>query len=124
MGKHVEACEREWHAGRFYKLRAVYSEHERYGSQLDIHQIRVVKETDREDGFDEAQLVESSRHDLSQLFTELRTLTAQHVADEPLRNLVLAVLDRHAPALMRLPATRDRAYPYRGTEHRYDLVAS
>src|SRR5436309_14233559 len=27
---HFAACERDWHAGRFYKLRATYGEHERY----------------------------------------------------------------------------------------------
>src|SRR5204863_4756643 len=36
------------------------------------------------------------------------------IADEPLRGLVLGLLDRHAEALQRLPATRDRAYAYRG----------
>jgi 3'-5' exoribonuclease len=107
-------CERDWQAGQFYKLRAVYDEHERYGPQVEILNIRPVNDDDREDGFDEAQFIESSRHDLAKLFEELRTLAAKHIADEPLRNLVLALLDRHGPALTRLPATRDRAYPYRG----------
>jgi 3'-5' exoribonuclease len=108
------ACERDWQIGGFYKLRAVYQEHERYGPQVEIHNIRAVIDADRADGFHESQIVESSRHDLNQLFGELRTLASEHIADEPLRNLVLALLDRHAPALMRLPATRDKAYPYRG----------
>jgi 3'-5' exoribonuclease len=107
-------CDQEWQVGSFYKLRAVYKEHERYGPQVEIHIIRAVNEADRTDGFDESQVVESSRHDLTQMFGELRTLASDRIADEPLRNLVLALLDRHAPALMRLPATRDRAYPYRG----------
>ena len=112
--KWFTACEREWQVGGFYKLRAVYQEHERYGPQVEIHNIRAVNDADRADGFEESQLVETSRHDLTQMFGELRTLASTHIADEPLRNLVLALLDRHAPALMRLPATRDRAYPFRG----------
>jgi 3'-5' exoribonuclease len=112
--KWFAACEREWQAGAFYKLRAVYQEHERYGPQVEIHNIRAVNDADRADGFDESQFVETSRHDLTQLFGELRTLATKQIADEPLRNLVLTLLDRHAAALMRLPATRDRAYPYRG----------
>jgi 3'-5' exoribonuclease len=112
--KWFTACEDDWQVGQFYKLRAVYQEHERYGPQVEIHNIRAISDADREEGFDESQFVESSRHDLAHLLNELRTLTTKHVADEPLRNLVLALLERHAPALMRLPATRDRAYPYRG----------
>ena len=45
-------CERDWQAGQFYKLRAVYDEHERYGPQVEILNIRPVSDTDREDGFD------------------------------------------------------------------------
>jgi 3'-5' exoribonuclease len=107
-------CEREWQVGQFFKLRAVYTEHERYGLQIEIHNIRPVKDEDREDGFDEAQFVESSRHDPAQMMGELRNLATKHITNEPLRGLVLAVLEQHGPALARLPATRDRAYPYRG----------
>src|SRR4051794_25391344 len=45
---------------------------------------------------------------------EVRTLATKHIQDEPLRNLVLAVLEKHSAALLRLPATRDRAYALRG----------
>jgi 3'-5' exoribonuclease len=107
-------CERDWQAGQFYKLRAAYDEHERYGPQVEIVNIRPITDSDREDGFDEGQFIESSRHDLAHLLEELRTLAAKHIADEPLRALVLALLERHGAALMRLPASRDRAYPYRG----------
>jgi 3'-5' exoribonuclease len=107
-------CEKEWQAGQFFKVRGVYQQHERYGPQIEIHNIRIVTDTDREDGFDEAQFVETSRHDPAHLLGELRTLAAKHIPNEALRGLVLAVLEKHAPALARLPATKDRAYPYRG----------
>jgi 3'-5' exoribonuclease len=112
--KWFEACEREWQAGQFYKLRAVYQDDERYGPQVEILNIRAVTEADREDGFDEAQFIESSRHDPAHLFTELCTLAGKYIEDEPLRGLVVGLLEKHQAALMRLPATRDRAYPYRG----------
>ena len=108
------ACENEWQAGQFYKLRAVYQEHERYGPQVEIHNIRAVTDADREDGFDPSHFIETSRQDPAKMFEELRTLATAHIADEPLRGLVLALLDKHQSALMRLPASRDRAYPYRG----------
>src|SRR4051812_25668525 len=40
-GQWFVPCERDWQAGHFYKLRAAYAEHERYGPQLtDLHNIR------------------------------------------------------------------------------------
>src|SRR5436309_5816194 len=56
-------AERDWQVGQFFKLRAVYQEHERYGPQVEIHNIRLIKDEDRQDGFDEADFVETSRHD-------------------------------------------------------------
>src|SRR5262245_43815591 len=109
-----EPAERDWQPGQFYKLRAVYQEHERYGPQIELLNIRPVAEADREDGFDPARLVESSPHDPAKMWEELRDLAGKHVQDEPLRGLVLGLLDRHAEPLQRLPATRDRAYAYRG----------
>jgi 3'-5' exoribonuclease len=108
-------CEAEWQAGQFYKLRAVYGEHERYGPQLvEVHNIRPVKDEDREDGFDPAQLIEASRYDPAKMFAELEELATAHIADGPLRKLVLALLDKYAEPLQRLPATRDRFYPFAG----------
>jgi 3'-5' exoribonuclease len=109
-----EPAEQDWQVGQFYKLRAVYSEHERYGPQVELINIRAVTEADRADGFDPAAFVESSRHDVAHLLDELRTLASKHIADEPLRKLVLALLEKHAAALLRLPASRDRAYAFRG----------
>jgi 3'-5' exoribonuclease len=108
------ACERDWQVGHFYKLRAVYLEHEVHGPQVEIHNIRPVNDADREDGFDPALFVEGSRFNIPEMFKELRTLATKHIEEEPLRKLVLALLDRHATPLQRLPASRDRAYPFLG----------
>jgi 3'-5' exoribonuclease len=108
-GGWFEECERTWQVGHFYKLRAVYDEHERFGPQLvDLQQIRQATDADRSDGFDPAQLIERSRTEPAVLRAELKALATNHIADEPLRRLVLTLLDRHAAALERLPATRDR----------------
>src|SRR5205085_5295596 len=96
-GPWYKACEAEWQAGQFYKLRAVYAEHEKYGPQLaELANIRAATEADRADGFDPGQLVESSRYDPAALLAELQKLVTEHVADEPLRKLVLTLLERHA----------------------------
>ncbi len=48
------------------------------------------------------------------MLAELKALATSQIADEPLRKLVLTLLDRHAAALKRLPATRDRFHPFAG----------
>jgi 3'-5' exoribonuclease len=111
----LEACEREWRAGHFYKLRAVFVEHEKFGPQLaEVQAIRPVNDADLADGFDPSQIIETSRHDPAQMLTELKELAGTHIADLPLRRLVLTVLERQAAPLQRLPATRDRFYPFIG----------
>jgi 3'-5' exoribonuclease len=121
-----EICEREWQAGRFYKIRGVYGEHEKYGPQIDIQQIRPVTDADREDGFNAAEYVEHSRHDADAMFAELRTLANTTIVDEPLRRLVLTLLDRHADAIKRLPASSGKFYPFHGglVEHTLSVTHS
>jgi 3'-5' exoribonuclease len=109
-----EACENDWRDGHFYKIRGVYGEHERYGPQFDIQRIRPATDADRADGFDPSDLVERSRYDSAAMLTELRNLAEKHIADEPLRRLVLTLLERHAEPLQRLPATQRNFYPFCG----------
>src|SRR5206468_5910569 len=47
-----EACEKDWREGHFYKVRGGYVEHERYGPQIEIVNIRATTDADRADGFD------------------------------------------------------------------------
>src|SRR5262245_65618801 len=35
-------CERDWQPGTFFKVRGLYFEHERYGPQLELHNLREV----------------------------------------------------------------------------------
>jgi 3'-5' exoribonuclease len=113
-GGRFEECDTKWRQGEFYKIRGTYQESQRYGPQLEISQIRPVQDGDKEDGFDPAELVDRSRFDGDAMLSELRTLATKHIADEPLRRLVLTILDRHGEALKRLPATRDKFYPFAG----------
>ncbi len=122
-----EACEREWQVGQFYKLRASYGEHERYGPQLtELQAIRPIADADRADGFDPLAFVEHSRYDAATMFAELKALATTHISDEPLRRLVLTLLDRHGEAFQNLPATRDRFYPFPGglLEHTLSVTRS
>jgi 3'-5' exoribonuclease len=109
-----EVCERDWQEGQYYKIRGNFHEHDRYGPQIEITNIRKVNDADRADGFDPADLVERSRYDSQAMLTELRNLAEKNIADEPLRRLVLTILERHAEPLMRLPATQRNFYPFYG----------
>jgi 3'-5' exoribonuclease len=113
-GKWFEPCEKEWREGQFYKLRATYEEHEKYGPQLELENLRPVREEDKTDGFDPGEYVECSRYDRDAMLAELRGLAENHIADAPLRRLVRTLLDRHGDALKRVPATLGKFYPFCG----------
>jgi 3'-5' exoribonuclease len=109
-----EACEKEWKEGSFYKIRGVYAEHEKYGPQIEVHNIRPVGEEDGADGFKPSELIQHSRFDPEEMFVELKALAEGEITDPPLRRLVLTLLDRQAEPLKRLPATLNKFYPFQG----------
>ncbi len=113
-GPWYEACERDWRERQFYKVRALYSEHERYGPQIEIHNLRPVAEEDKKEGFDPSQMVESSRFNSEALFRELVQLVEKEIQDVPLRRLVQTLLEKFATTLKELPATEKQFYPFRG----------
>jgi 3'-5' exoribonuclease len=119
-------CETDWQPGMAFKVRGSYGEHERYGPQVELHQVRPVRDGDRADGFREADLIERSRFDSDEMFADLRKLAEAEIKDEPLRHLVLALLDRHADAVKRLPAHPRTFYPFPGgwLEHTLSVARS
>jgi 3'-5' exoribonuclease len=113
-GPWFERCQNEWREGQVYKIRGTYGEHERYGPQVEIAAIRPATDADREEGFDLADLVDHSRFDRGDMWAELKGLVEKTLADEPLRRLVLGLLDRHAEAFQRLPASAGKYHPFVG----------
>lgn len=113
-GPHFTACDTEWQVGQFFKIRGVYTEHERYGSQVDVEQIRHVQDRDAAEGFNPADFVERSRLDPEQMLAELRNLVDAEIADRPLRTLARTLIDRHAERLKVLPASPRNFYPFPG----------
>jgi hypothetical protein len=67
----------------------VYSEHERYGPQLEVERIRPISDTDRADGFDPLEFVAGSRFDPDKMLAELRGVAEAEIADAPFRQLVV-----------------------------------
>ena len=119
-------CDQSWQAGRVYKVRGAAVEHERYGVQLELHQVREVRDEDRDDGFAEGDFFERSRFDSEAMFGELRALAESEVKDGPLRSLVVGLLDAHVEALKLLPADPRRYFPFPGgwLEHTLSVCRS
>jgi 3'-5' exoribonuclease len=113
-GPWFAACEREWQEGRFYKLRVQYGEHEKYGPQIELQNIRPATELDGAEGFKPSDLVEASRFNADELFGQLLNLTETEIRDIPLRRLVRTLLERHEAKLKTLPASEKHFYPFAG----------
>jgi 3'-5' exoribonuclease len=109
---HFEAAQ-GWQVGQFFKVRATFTEHEKFGPQLDIEQIRPVADRDRVEGFTELDFTERSRHDPDEMLAELQAV-ATAIADGPLRALVLNLLAANAAALRTLPGSARHYYPFAG----------
>ena len=106
-------CETRWKKGGFFKLRGRYSETS-YGPQLDLDRIRPVVDADALDGFDPDAFYVSTRFDPDAMHRALVGLVEEHVADLPLRRLVLGLLADHAAALTRLPGEAKRHHTTAG----------
>src|SRR6476646_6877008 len=113
-GPHFEDCDKNWKPGQFFKIDGIFSEHERYGPQFEVKQIRLVVPRDEADGFFESDFIEGVRFKPEVLLTELREMIERNIGDEPLRRLTLGLIDKHAETLKNLPATDRKFYPYRG----------
>ncbi len=113
-GEFYEACERDWREGQFFKIRGIFQDHPKYGPQIELKAIRIVNDEDRADGFDPLQFVEKSRYDIDGMYQELWTIAETHIADVPLRRLVLTILERQKTQLKQLPATPRHFYPFAG----------
>lgn len=111
---HFEACQKTWLPGQFFKLRGTFTLHEKYGSQIEIDQIRPIQESDREEGFNELDFMDRSRFEPSEMLDELQALAIAEIKEEPLRALVQKVLQGNAEALKLLPATATKFYPFAG----------
>lgn len=114
-GGWYEECERAWRENQFFKLRGRYTEHEKYGPQfVEVENIRAVTDADKADGFNPTEFVAGTRFDPTKMLAELTQLVEKEIADEPLRRLVLTLVERYAEPLARLPATQRHFYPFAG----------
>jgi 3'-5' exoribonuclease len=110
----AEPCRSQWAVGKFYKLRALLRQTEKFGLQLEIKKIRLVEDGDRNDGFDPLMCQPNSRFDPVEMFAELMNIVESRIEDEPLRRLVADILEQHREQLLRLPAATKNHHAYFG----------
>lgn len=106
-----DACDKEWQVGQHFKIRAAYVEHQKYGPQLEIQNVRHAVEEDWVDGYDPDSFVLASRFDADEMFAELLA-GARTIDDEPLRRLVAGLLEKHADNIRRIPAACKHHHSY------------
>jgi 3'-5' exoribonuclease len=112
-GTWAKACRDDWQPGEFYKIRCLFRATE-YGPQLDIKKIRPIEPQDRSDGFSELMCQPASRYDPVEVFNELVAIAQEHIADEPLRRLVVGILADNREALLTLPAATHNHHAFVG----------
>jgi 3'-5' exoribonuclease len=110
----AEPCRSQWEVGRFYKLRALLRQTEKYGLQLEIKKIRLVEDGDRNDGFDPLICQPNSRFDPVEMFAELINTVESRIEDKSLRQLVADIFEQHREQLLRLPAATKNHHAYFG----------
>jgi 3'-5' exoribonuclease len=109
----ADVCREEWTVGEFYKLRALYRE-TNYGPQLDIRKIRPVEEADAEEGFSPAMCRPSSRFDIAEMYDDLEKLAEEGIDDQPLRTLVVGLLEDNKQELLNWPAAVRNHHAFAG----------
>lgn len=106
-------CDQEWEVGGHFKIRGVYMEHDRYGSQIEIQNIRFACPDDCADGYNPDDFELCTRFDVDELFEELAD-GARQITDEPLRDLVLTLLNDNEQALKVHPAASRNHHAFKG----------
>jgi 3'-5' exoribonuclease len=109
-------------AGDFVKFRGQVQSY-RDQLQVKVDQCRRASEADRADGFDEAQLIPSTKEDPAALWATLERLLASLGRDDS-RALARAAITRHGEALRVHPAAKSIHHAFRGglLEHTVSMM--
>jgi 3'-5' exoribonuclease len=86
----------------------------RESRQLHLEDCREATDDDRRFGFDEANLIPTTREDIDDLWRRLNGLLERRLSRPVLRRLALDTLAVHGPALREHPAAKTIHHAYRG----------
>lgn len=106
-------CDRYWIAGSFYKIRCLYRETS-FGPQVELEKIRPVHEEDLQQGFSPDDYYARSRFDSDLMWEELWGIAQKEIEEEPVRRVVLSLLEDHKQILLIMSAASKVHHQYRG----------
>lgn len=112
-GGWFEDCEQVWQPGQYFKIRARYFENQ-FGPGLELEKLRPVEDADRNAGFDPGEFYARSRFDAEEMLTELLAIAQQEISDPAVRQLVTALLTKHADVLQRMAAAAHHHHAFQG----------
>jgi 3'-5' exoribonuclease len=96
-----------WAEGSAYRLEVRGKNDLRYGMQMELLSIRPTTEGDEHDGFDFADLVESSRYKARDLLNSIRQRIDKHLIQPHLHELVTRILDQNEDLFCKLQAAQN-----------------
>jgi 3'-5' exoribonuclease len=113
-----------WTEGTPYRLQVRGKFDLRYGMQVDLLGIRPATDEDARDGFDFADLYESSRYPADELVRKLYDLIERCIDQPQLRRLVKDILEEHLPLFKKMPAAQGIHHTYTGglLEHVWSMT--
>lgn len=108
----IETCE-HWNDGLAYRLVVRGKDEGKYGLQLELLEVRLADDRlDRADGFEPANLVESSRYGAVALEEQLFKLIDKSITDADLNRLVKLLLEQNHELFAKMPAASSMHHSY------------
>lgn len=113
-----------WPLGTAYRLRVHAEYKQRYGLQLSLQDIRPAGPEDVADGYDFRDLVESTEFDVETLWKRVHDCVEKNITSEPLRRLVVELLNDHAELFKKMQAATNFHHSYTGglLEHVWSMT--
>ena len=113
-GQFYDDCKKNWMAGTYYKIRTRLRVTEKYGSQLEIHRIRDIMDSDKQDGFDPTQCRPGSRFSSEAMYDEILALAKTHVGKGKLLSLITRIFKDHRQTVLETAAARNHHHTFVG----------
>jgi 3'-5' exoribonuclease len=107
------ALESEFEAHQFVAFKGTVKSY-RDQLQLSVQKCRVASEQDRERGFDESNLIPTTKKGIPELWSRLEAVYDQEIDDPILHRLARNALAQHGSALREHPAAKAIHHAYRG----------
>ncbi len=107
----LAAAAEGWSEGEAFRLKGRVRTKEPYGRQLELFQVRVVDDSDQEQGYDPADLFDVSKFPVAKLRENLERFIAKAIDDPHLKQLVVKLMTDHRTLLDKMPAAQKIHHP-------------